>query len=165
MSTRYPIAWLLAPTRWCGGDTLPQVSVTADGKKSVRYDVEYRSGLRGSTIYLPRSPAPKPALLLLHGSEGGFAGWSHVWALALAQAGFVTLPWRYSKGGSPWCAGDILEVPLHETERGSGVVANRTWCLGPPWPLWGILRRRAWSPPDGIDGARQSGPSARACCP
>jgi dipeptidyl aminopeptidase/acylaminoacyl peptidase len=93
------------------------VSVTAGGQQSVRYDVEYRSGLRGSTIYLPRSPAPKPAVLLLHGSEGGFAGWSRVWALALAQAGFVTLPWSYSKGGSPWCAGDILEVPLDETEE------------------------------------------------
>jgi hypothetical protein len=93
------------------------VSVTADGKQSVRYDLEYRSGLHGSIIYLPRSFAPKPAILLLHGSEGGFAGWSHVWALALAQAGFVTVPWSYSKGGSPCCAGDILEVSFDETKE------------------------------------------------
>src|SRR4030095_770962 len=31
------------------------------------------------------------------------------------------------------------------------------WLRTAPGVSWGIPRRRAWSPPDGLDGARQSG--------
>jgi acetyl esterase/lipase len=81
------------------------------------YEVEYRSGIGGLPIYVPRAPDKRPAILLLHGSEGGLAGWSHVQALALAYAGFIAFPWSYSKDGSPWQAGNIHDVQLDETEE------------------------------------------------
>ena len=122
----------------------------------MRYDVESPFRLARFDHLSSEISRPKPAILLLHGKRGRLAGWSHVWALALAQAGFVTLPWRYSKGGSPWCAATFSRCPGRDG-RGSGVVANRTWCLGPPC-LYGESRGAEHGlPPDGIDGARQSG--------
>jgi dipeptidyl aminopeptidase/acylaminoacyl peptidase len=81
------------------------------------FDVDYRSGIGGMAIYVPISPDPRPAILLLHGSEGGFAGWSHVQALALAHKGFIAVPWSYCKDGSPWHAGDIRGISLDDTEK------------------------------------------------
>src|SRR5262245_53452281 len=80
------------------------------------FEVECRSGVGNSTVYAPRTPDTRPGILLLHGSEGGFAGWSHVWALSFAHAGFVAMPWAYCKGGGPWGAGDIHDAHLDKTE-------------------------------------------------
>ncbi len=80
-------------------------------------DFEQASGFEGSVLYRPLQPAPAPAILLLHGSEGGWAGWSHVTAVALAHRGFVAMPLPYSFGGNWVHAGDIHDISLDRTER------------------------------------------------
>jgi len=78
-------------------------------------DVELRPALKGAYLHVPRGQERSPGLLLLHGSEGGLAGWTAWKALALAMKGFVTFAYPYSKGGNPWHAGDIHDVDLDET--------------------------------------------------
>jgi dienelactone hydrolase len=100
-------------------------------------EVEFHPGLTNGygapdTLHVPRGRGRAPAILLLHGSEGGYAGWSSWFALALAMHGFVTYPFSYSKGGNGWHAGDIQDVDLDKTanalrwlrrhEAGSGKV-------------------------------------------
>ena len=80
------------------------------------YDVEFRSGPNGTQLCLPVGEGRRPGLVLLHGSEGGLAGWNAWYALAFAHRGFVTLAFAYSKGGNAWHAGDIHEVDLDRTE-------------------------------------------------
>lgn len=100
------------------------------------YKVEYRSGLQDLVLYVPKAAGKRPAVLLLHGSEGGFSVGTHVQAMALAQAGFVTLAWSYSKGGTAWRAGDIHDVDLDQTEAALGwlrsheAVSGRVGLLG-----------------------------------
>lgn len=65
-------------------------------------------------VYLPTGEGPFPTLLLLHGSEGGWAGWSDRDAVRFAAHGFAAMPLRYS-GGNCWNAGDIRDVPLDRT--------------------------------------------------
>ena len=79
------------------------------------HDVEFRSGLNGAYLYIPKGRARSPGVVLLHGSEGGSAGWSSVYALALAMHGFATFAFSYSKGGNSWHAGDIHDVDLDRT--------------------------------------------------
>ncbi|MBV9248115.1 MAG: prolyl oligopeptidase family serine peptidase [Acetobacteraceae bacterium] len=81
------------------------------------YPVEARTGPNRSTLYVPQGRGRAPGLLILHGSEGGMAGWTHVVALWFASLGFVTWPLSYSKGGNPWHAGDIVDVDLDRTEE------------------------------------------------
>ncbi len=78
--------------------------------------VWYADGLEGQRLYLPQGKGPHPCILILHGSEGGLAGWSHVGAMFLVMHGFAVLPWNYSKGGSYVRSGDILDVDLDDTE-------------------------------------------------
>ncbi|HEY4223537.1 MAG TPA: prolyl oligopeptidase family serine peptidase [Myxococcota bacterium] len=49
----------------------------------------------GSHLYVPNDGKPHPAIVLLHGSEGGDAGFSDAEAIALAQKGFATLAFDY----------------------------------------------------------------------
>ena len=79
------------------------------------YDVEFRPASKDACLHVPRGPERSPGILLLHGSEGSFSGWTSWLALALAMKGFVTFPYRYSKGGNSWHAGDIHEIDLDET--------------------------------------------------
>jgi dipeptidyl aminopeptidase/acylaminoacyl peptidase len=79
------------------------------------HDVEFRSALNGTCLHVPKGRERSPGLLLLHGSEGGFAGWMAWQALALAMKGFVTFAYPYSKGGNFWHAGDIHDVDLDRT--------------------------------------------------
>jgi dipeptidyl aminopeptidase/acylaminoacyl peptidase len=79
------------------------------------HDVEFRSALKGGCLHVPKGREQSPGLLLLHGSEGGFAGWTARDALALAMNGFVTFSYSYSKGGNHWHAGDIHDVDLDQT--------------------------------------------------
>jgi dipeptidyl aminopeptidase/acylaminoacyl peptidase len=67
------------------------------------------------TAYSPAGEGPFPALLLLHGSEGSHAGWTHALALALAVRGFLAYPMPYGVGGNAWHAGDIVSVPIDAT--------------------------------------------------
>jgi acetyl esterase/lipase len=64
------------------------------------------------TTYGPPEEGQFPAVMLLHGSEGGWSGWSHRNAALLAAEGFLAFPFSYSRGGNAWNAGSIENVPL-----------------------------------------------------
>src|SRR6185503_17960219 len=49
----------------------------------------------GSHLYTPGDGKPHPAIILLHGSEGGDAGFSDLQAIALAKQGFTVLAFDY----------------------------------------------------------------------
>ena len=89
--------------------------------------------------YGPPGDGPFPAVLVLHGSEGAWAGWSHRTAVLLAAHGFLAFPFGYSKGGNPWNAGSILDVPLDHTVE--ALAALRSSVLaGPSIGLYGVSR-------------------------
>ena len=69
------------------------------------------------TTYAPAEERPFPAVLILHGSEGGLSGWSHRAAVLFATHGFLAYPHTYSTGGNAWNAGAIRDVPLDRTEQ------------------------------------------------
>jgi dipeptidyl aminopeptidase/acylaminoacyl peptidase len=81
------------------------------------HSVETRTGPNRSVLYVPQGRGRAPGLLILHGSEGGMAGWTHTIAQWFASLGFVTWPFSYSKGGNAWHAGDIVDVDLDHTEE------------------------------------------------
>lgn len=62
--------------------------------------------------YGPADDTPRPAIMFLHGSEGGWGGWNHAQAILFAAHGFLTLPYCYSVEGNSWNAGDIRDIPL-----------------------------------------------------
>nr|WP_298523136.1 acyl-CoA thioester hydrolase/BAAT C-terminal domain-containing protein [uncultured Halomonas sp.] len=64
------------------------------------------------TTYGPSGDGPFPAIMLLHGSEGAWSGWSHRNAVILAAQGFLAFPFGYSNGGNVWNAGSIIDCPL-----------------------------------------------------
>lgn len=65
--------------------------------------------------YGPPGDGPFPAVLVLHGSEGAWSGYSALTAAILAAHGFLAFPLGYSRGGNLWNAGDIVDVPLDRT--------------------------------------------------
>jgi hypothetical protein len=54
--------------------------------QAMAYDIDYSRGIawQQPVLRIPRSPAPRPGVILLHGSEGAFAGWALVCARAAA---------------------------------------------------------------------------------
>jgi hypothetical protein len=74
-----------------------------------------RSVSSRACLHVPKGSERSPAILLLHGSEGGVGRWTASLALALAMKGFVTFAYPYSKGGNFWRAGDIHDDDLDET--------------------------------------------------
>lgn len=84
----------------------------------------------GATAYSPPGQGPFPAILVLHGSEGGWAGWSHRNAAIFAAAGFLAVPFAYSRSGSFWYAGDIIDVPLDETEAAMAALRRQSLSNG-----------------------------------
>lgn len=64
------------------------------------------------TTYGPPGDGPFPAIMVLHGSEGPWSGWSHRIAVILAAHGFLAFPFSYSMGGNAWNAGHIRDCPL-----------------------------------------------------
>lgn len=108
--------------------------------------------------YSPPGDGPFPALLLLHGSEGGWSGWSHRNAVLLASAGFLAYPFSYSYSGSMWFAGDIIDVPLDATEAAMAKLRDHPLSSG-KLGLYGISRGAehallvtALMARDGVDG-------------
>lgn len=50
--------------------------------------------------YGPPGDGPFPTIMLLHSSEGAWAGWSHRDAMLFAAHGFLAFPYGYSSGGN-----------------------------------------------------------------
>lgn len=67
------------------------------------------------TTYGPNADGPFPAVMLLHGSEGGYSGWMHRTAAMFAANGFLCYPHSYSKGCNSWNAGHIENVEISQT--------------------------------------------------
>ena len=65
--------------------------------------------------YGPPGDGPFPTVMLLHGSEGAWSGYSYLNAAILAAHGFLAFPLGYSKRGNLWNAGDITDVALDRT--------------------------------------------------
>ncbi len=102
--------------------------------------VRYADGFEGQRLYLPQGKGPHPCILILHGSEGGLAGWSHVGAMFLAPHGFAVMPWNYSKGGSYLRSGNILDVDLDDTEAALTWLRNNTVVACTKVGLYGASR-------------------------
>ncbi|MFG6178185.1 alpha/beta hydrolase family protein [Halomonas sp. THAF12] len=82
------------------------------------------------TTYGPAGDGPFPGILILHGSEGGFSGWSHRLAVLFAAHGFLAYPHAYSRGGNVWNAGAIEEVALDRTAEAMAALRESAYCSG-----------------------------------
>ena len=91
------------------------------------------------TTYGPPGEGPFPAIMILHGSEGAFSGWSHRNAAILAAHGFLAFPFGYSNGGNAWNAGNIVDVPLDRTVEAMAALRAFTYSSG-KIGLYGISR-------------------------
>lgn len=78
------------------------------------------SGLGQS--YRPPGNGPFPTVMVLHGSEGAWSGYSYLTAAILAAHGFLAVPFGYSVGGDVWNAGDIRDVALDRTAEALAVL-------------------------------------------
>lgn len=110
------------------------------------------------TTYGPAGEGTWPAVLLLHGSEGGLSGWSHRNAVFLAAHGFLAFPFAYSSGGNTWNAGSIEDVELTRTASAIGALRELGPCNGKV-ALFGVSRGgehallvSALMARDGLDG-------------
>ncbi len=74
-------------------------------------------GPGGASLYAPAGDGPFPAVLLLHGSEGGLGWLAHRAAMMFAAHGFLALPMAYDRGGNFWIGGDVWNVDLDVTEQ------------------------------------------------
>jgi hypothetical protein len=91
------------------------------------------------TTYGPAGDGPFPAIMVLHGSEGVWSGWSHRNAVILAAHGFLVFPFGYSKGGNSWNAGDITDVPLDRSVEALDALRAFSFA-GPRVGLYGVSR-------------------------
>ena len=76
-------------------------------------------------LYRPEAGGPWPGLMILHGSEGPGAGWSHRFAAILASFGIAALPYGYGTG-DVWGAGEIREVDIGRIEAAGAALAEQT---------------------------------------
>lgn len=89
--------------------------------------------------YSPPGDGPFPAIMLLHGSEGAWAGWSHRDAMLFAAHGYLVLPLGYSNGGNAWNAGHIIDYPLERSAE--ALLALRNFSYVAEWVgLYGVSR-------------------------
>jgi hypothetical protein len=96
--------------------------------------------------YSPPGDGPFPAILLLHGSEGRWSGWSHRNAALFAACGFLAIPFGYSNGGNSWNAGHIIDVPLDKAA--DALLGLRMDALSSMQESGGTLEIRGWQPWD-----------------
>jgi dipeptidyl aminopeptidase/acylaminoacyl peptidase len=91
------------------------------------------------TTYSPSGTGPFPGILLLHGSEGGWSGWSHRNAMLFAAHGFIAYPHSYSRKGNAWNAGAIIDVALDRTVDALTALRSFESCSGKVG-LYGVSR-------------------------
>ncbi len=91
------------------------------------------------TAYRPAGEGPFPAILILHGSEGGWSGWSHLTAALFAAHGYFAFPLNYTKGGNAWNAGSISDVPLERTAEALAILRRGPFRSGRVG-LYGVSR-------------------------
>lgn len=91
------------------------------------------------TIYSPPGTGPFPAIMILHGSEGAWSGWSHRDAVIFAAHGFVSFPFGYSNDGNVWNAGNIIDVPLDQTVEALEALRNCSF-VTPNICIYGVSR-------------------------
>lgn len=89
--------------------------------------------------YSPSGDGPFPAIMLLHGSEGAWAGWSHRDAILFAAHGFLAFPYGYSSGGNMWNAGHIIDYPLERSVDALNALRNFQYVNG-RIGLYGVSR-------------------------
>lgn len=92
------------------------------------------------TSYGPPGAGPFPAIMLLHGSEGAWSGWSHRNAMLLAAHGFLAFPFPYSQGGNAWNAGSIIDTPLDRGVDALAALRGFPASAGGPVGLYGVSR-------------------------
>lgn len=93
----------------------------------------------GGTAYSPPGDGPFAAILVLHGSEGAWAGWSYKTAVIFAAHGFLACPFGYSTGGNPWNAGSITDIALDKTENALATLRASS-LAGPKVGVYGASR-------------------------
>lgn len=91
------------------------------------------------TTYGPAGDGPFPAVMVFHGSEGAWSGWSHRNAVLLAAHGFLAFPFGFSKGGNAWNAGSIEEVSLDRSVAALAAVRAFPYASG-KLGLYGVSR-------------------------
>lgn len=91
------------------------------------------------TTYGPPGKGPFPAVMIFHGSEGAWSGWSHRNAVLLAAHGFLAFPFGYSNGGNAWNAGSIEEVPLDRSRDALAALCAFAFA-GEKLALYGVSR-------------------------
>ena len=74
-------------------------------------------------LYRPKGHGAWPGLMILHGSEGPGAGWSHRFAVILACHGIAALPFGYGTG-DVWGAGEIRDVDISRIEAAGAALAR-----------------------------------------
>ncbi|MTI44471.1 bile acid acyltransferase/acyl-CoA thioester hydrolase-like protein [Roseibium hamelinense] len=91
------------------------------------------------TTYGPAGEGPFPGIVVLHGSEGGWSGWSHRIAVILAAHGFIAYPHPYSRSANFWNAGAIKDVPLETTVAALRAFRSFSPCSGKAG-IYGVSR-------------------------
>ena len=84
--------------------------------------ITLKPGPLDSSLYGPADGAPAPCIIILHGSEGPGAGWSHRFAAILAAHGFWACPFGYGTG-DVWGAGAIRDVDISAIPANAAQIA------------------------------------------
>jgi dienelactone hydrolase len=92
----------------------------------------------GSALYVQQGGRPGPGLVLLHGSEGGDAGFSDLMAMDLASRGFSVLAFSYYHSpGTPYV---LANIPIERTEEAARWLKDSSWVHGNKVGLYGVSR-------------------------
>lgn len=80
-------------------------------------------------VYGPAEGENLAGVVILHGSEGPWAGWSHRFAAILAAHGYLAMPHGYGEG-TFWGAGGIKNVPISDVMDSVDALAAHPRCRG-----------------------------------
>src|SRR5262245_36767977 len=93
----------------------------------------------GSFVYTPGDGRPHPAIVMLHGSEGGDAGYTDLQAIALAKQGFTVLAFDYF-GKSAGLPAELANVEITRAADAARWLANTPDVAGNKVGLLGTSR-------------------------